>query len=461
MWTDIERNIHTILDTINFLNPISARVILNRNAGKADAEDLRLYSVGRSNNAIEIVDSQFYGIMRTQRALTIPSVQQSALLSHLAFVDVSAVFFPINTRFGYCGFMWACFRLDDFSDKVRDSFTGCCEWAEMLIQKWLDSELSVQKQADHYVDLLEKLKIPALILINPDRLLVSNPSFEGMKDKEAFLNALRQDAENSEEAVNRFSEFDYILKKIDLSASQTGKIYIFPHAGRDIREIRFGENEIQYYHLLTQKALGSLALLESSGEMTNLQKNYIDKTESPLKRLENLYDFGTKHYQKTENSLMSSGILSVTDIAKEVIFDMASLARNKRVEIELNTEGGSKGRTSGNAVGDPWLLTLAIFDLLDNAIRFSPMDGKAINVQICYNEKDWTLRVEDFGTGISPLDLERMQNLNYAEAAGNGLHGIALVKYVAVVHNGKLDIESRLGKGSAFTLTIPYYQTNN
>ena len=135
---------------------------------------------------------------------------------------------------------------------------------------------------------------------------------------------------------------------------------------------------------------------------------------------------------------------------------MAALARNKRVEIELDTEAGSKENSSGTVVGDPWLLTLSIFDLLDNAIRFTPMDGKAISVQIAYNESDWSLRVEDFGSGISPLDLERIQALNYAEAAGSGLHGIALVKYVAKVHSGKLQIESRLGKGSVFTLTIPY-----
>ena len=50
-----------------------------------------------------------------------------------------------------------------------------------------------------------------------------------------------------------------------------------------------------------------------------------------------------------------------------------------------------------------------------------------------------------------------MTQKQLAEAAGSGLHGIALVKYVAKVHNGKLDIESRLGKGSVFTLTIPYF----
>ena len=199
-------------------------------------------------------------------------------------------------------------------------------------------------------------------------------------------------------------------------------------------------------------------MLESSGELSNLQKSYIGKTENPLKRMENLFGFGTKHYQHTEDSSMSFEVVSVTEIAKEVIFDMAGAARNKRVEIVLNTEGGSKDHASGNAVGDPWLLTLAVFDLLDNAIRFTPMDGKPINVQIAYDENEWTLRVEDFGSGISPLDLERIRALNYAEAAGSGLHGIALVKYVAKVHSGRLAIESRLGKGSVFTLTIPYYQ---
>ena len=458
MWTDLEKSIRTILDTIGFLEPVSVRMIINRNSGRPEVEDLRLYSIGKTNAAFENVDSRFYGVMRTQKILKIPSIQQSALLSHLAFGEGSAVFFPINSRFGYCGFIWACFRADTYTEKVNDAFIGCCEWAELLLQKWLEDEISVQNQANHYVDLMEKLNIPALILIMPDKLLISNPSFEGMKEKEAFLNAFREGSDKIDEGIGRISEFDYVLKKFEFSDSQSGRLYAFPHAGGDIREIRFGENEIQYYHLLTQKALGTLSLLDSSGDLTNLQKSYIDKTENPLNRLESLFGFGTNHYRRTENSALSFEVLSVTEIAKEVIFDLAAAARKKRVEIELSTDSGSKGSSAGNAVGDPWLLTLAIFDLLDNAIRYSPMDGKPISVKIFYDENDWTLRVEDFGAGISPLDLERIQGLNYIEAAGSGLHGIALVKYVAKAHNGKLQIESRLGKGSAFTLTIPYYQ---
>lgn len=457
MWADIENSVRTILDTIGLIGSVSARVILNRNAGRPDEADLRLYSIGKTGTAFENVDSRFYGIMATQKILKIPSVRQSTLLADLAVGDGGAVFFPLNSRFGYCGFIWACFPADNYTDTVCDSFIGCCEWAELRIQKWLEEELSVQTEANHYMDLMEKLKTPALIMILPDRTLISNPSFEGMKEKESFLNALRRDADDPEENGKTLSEFDFILKKVDFSGGQNGRIYVFPHAGGDNREIRFGENEIRYYHLLTQKALGALALMDSAGELTNLQKNYISRTEHPLQRLEALFEYGTKHYQGTENAAISFEVLSVTEIAREVIFDLAAAARNKRVEIELNTDSGPKGSSAGHAVGDSWLLTLAIYDLLDNAIRFTPMDGKPISVGIEYGENDWTLRVEDFGAGISPLDLERMQELNYAEAAVSGLHGIALVKYVAKAHNGKLSIDSRLGRGSIFTLTIPYF----
>lgn len=456
MWADTENSIRKVLDTIGLLEPISVRIVLNRHAGQPLEPDLRLYSIGKTNSAFEAVDSRFYGIMGTQKILNIPSIRQSTLLSNLSFGEGSAVFYPLNSRFGYCGFIWACFSQERYSEQVQETFTACCGWAEMLVRNWLDETLSVQSQANHYLDLMERLRMPALIMILPDRLVISNPAFEGMKEKESFLNALRREPEKPEDSTRIFSEFNFILKKIEFSDRQNARIYVFPNTGRNSGDIHFGENEIEYYRLLTQKALGSLSLLESTGEMSNMQKNYISRTESPLNRLESLFAYSEKHNQRKENSEVSSEILSVTDIAKEVIYDQAASARKKRIEIELDTDAGAKGRTAGNAVGDPWLLTLAVYDLLDNAIRFTPMDGKPIRVSILYNEKDWSLRVEDFGSGIAPLDLEQMQAQNYAEAAAGGLRGIALVKYVAKAHNGKLEIESRLGKGSVFTLTIPY-----
>ena len=58
MWTDIEGGIRRILDTIGLLEPISVRVVLNRNAGHAGDADLRLYSIGKTSTVFETIDSR-------------------------------------------------------------------------------------------------------------------------------------------------------------------------------------------------------------------------------------------------------------------------------------------------------------------------------------------------------------------------------------------------------------------
>ncbi len=457
LWIDVEKDVRTILDTLELLQPISVRVILNRTTGRAEAEDLTLYFCGKTDPSFEAIDSRFYGIMKTQKNnLRIPSIGQSTLLSTLAIEDGSAVFVPLRTSYGYAGFVWACFESASFAEKAGDIFQCGCESIRLRLQRWLDDDLRTQTMANHFAELLEKLKLPALILLQPDRLLISNPSFETLKDKAAILSAIR--SENDEGgSANQLSGFDFIRKTVDFGGDKTGQVYVFPQTDADIREARFGENEILYYRLLTEKALGSIALLESSGDLTNLQKGYIGKTVSPLQRLGTLFDYGANHYRGTENSAHSFGVISVTKLTREIVYDLSPAARNKRVEIEMNATSGENGHVAGKAVGDPWLLSLSIFNLINNAVNASKMDGKPIQVSIKYNENDWTLRVEDFGSGISPLDLEKLQEQTDLDAAGNGIRGLALVKYTAKVHNGKLLMESRLGKGSAFTLVIPYY----
>ncbi len=457
LWIDVENNIRTILDTLELLQPISVRVILNRNMGRADAEDLMLYYCGKTNPSFESIDSRFYGIMKTQKnTLRIPSVGQSTLLSSLSIDDGSAVFVPLRTTYGYAGFVWACFENIAAAEKAGDIFLNCCESIALRLQRRLDDDLKAHTLANHFAELLEKLKLPALILLLPDRVSVSNPSFEALKDKAGILNAIRGENDGADTA-NLLSGFDYIRKTVDFGGDKSGRVFVFPQADADIREARFGENEIMYYRLLTEKALGSIALLESSGEFTNLQKGCIDKTVSPLQRLETLFDYGANHYRGTENSTRAFEVVSVTKLTREIVYDLSPAARNKRVEIEMNATSGANGNVGGKAVGDPWLLSLSIFNLINNAVNASKMDGKPILVSIKYNEADWTLRVEDFGSGISPLDLEKLQEQTDLDAAENGIRGLSLVKYTAKVHNGKLLMESRLGKGSAFTLVIPYY----
>lgn len=108
----------------------------------------------------------------------------------------------------------------------------------------------------------------------------------------------------------------------------------------------------------------------------------------------------------------------------------------------------------------PRLIEQAIVNLLTNAINYSP-DGATVTVRVDRGEKDIMVHVIDDGCGISrdhlPRLFERFYRVDKARSrqlGGTGL-GLAIVKHIAQVHCGTVSVDSTLGKGSTFTLTIP------
>jgi signal transduction histidine kinase len=107
--------------------------------------------------------------------------------------------------------------------------------------------------------------------------------------------------------------------------------------------------------------------------------------------------------------------------------------------------------------GDRGLLELALTNLVDNAVKFTPSDG-AIELSARSTEDTIQFRVQDNGAGIDPQDLPHVFDRFYrglgSEGTGSGL-GLSLVKSVAEAHSGSIMVESQPGSGSTFTLEIP------
>lgn len=126
-----------------------------------------------------------------------------------------------------------------------------------------------------------------------------------------------------------------------------------------------------------------------------------------------------------------------------------------RIEPDLNLPPVS---------GDPKSLERAIMALVDNAIKFSPKGG---NVTVRFDQKDDKVfvTVEDQGIGIREENLPRIFDRFYHLErqdddlfGGIGL-GLAITRQVIEQHQGKLDVKSAPGKGSAFTVTLKkWYQ---
>jgi two-component system phosphate regulon sensor histidine kinase PhoR len=129
-------------------------------------------------------------------------------------------------------------------------------------------------------------------------------------------------------------------------------------------------------------------------------------------------------------------------------------AEEKHIGIEVRVEEGLCVRVDGT------LMEQAIVNLLDNAVKYSP---EASRVFIAGNSagEGLSIRISDQGSGISQQHLPRLFERFYRvdrsrsrKLGGTGL-GLAIVKHICQVHGGKVSVESELGRGSAFTISIP------
>jgi len=110
--------------------------------------------------------------------------------------------------------------------------------------------------------------------------------------------------------------------------------------------------------------------------------------------------------------------------------------------------------------GDSQKVHQMLVNLLQNAINYTPEGGK-ITLEGRRGEGGIQLEVADTGVGIPPEDLPRIFERFYRvdkgrsrELGGTGL-GLSIVKHIAEAHGGRVFVDSQVGKGSRFTVSLP------
>lgn len=117
-----------------------------------------------------------------------------------------------------------------------------------------------------------------------------------------------------------------------------------------------------------------------------------------------------------------------------------------------------------NIYADKNRVKQAIRILIDNAIKFTPFDGY-IMVSGFIQDDFYVIKVEDTGIGIEKKDLEKIFDRLYRaeqsrskEIGGHGL-GLSIAKIIVLGHKGKIKVKSTVGKGSEFSIMLPYINT--
>ncbi|HEX9557218.1 MAG TPA: ATP-binding protein, partial [Reyranella sp.] len=145
---------------------------------------------------------------------------------------------------------------------------------------------------------------------------------------------------------------------------------------------------------------------------------------------------------------------SVADMVATVLSATESLARAKGLKLESAVP---PGLPTGS--GDARRLTQVLLNLVGNAIKFT--DQGSVEVRAEQADNRFELSVVDTGFGIAPADqarifdeFQQVDNTSTRKKGGTGL-GLSISRKIVELHGGRITVESEMGKGSIFKVTVP------
>ncbi len=198
-------------------------------------------------------------------------------------------------------------------------------------------------------------------------------------------------------------------------------------------------------------------LLEGDGEDGEKARRFLGIIAGQADRLQALFDdllVLSRTEQQAERGEIEMTEAPVADVVESAVALCRVSAQDKDIAIHTDCQEGVRARLS------PSLLEQAVFNLVDNAVRYSPA-GTEVTVEVAGVDGEVAITVRDQGPGISAEHQGRIFERFYRvdkgrdrKSGGTGL-GLAIVKHVVQAHGGRVSLQSAPGKGSAFTLHLP------
>lgn len=200
---------------------------------------------------------------------------------------------------------------------------------------------------------------------------------------------------------------------------------------------------------------GYLEAIEDGTISPDNQEKYIQIVLNETDRLEKLTEsLLTLNNLDVKSRLMHLRAFDINKIIKNTAATFEGICRNKKISIELILSG-----TQLYAYADMEQIQQVLYNLLDNAIKFSPNES-TITIETTEKNDRILVSVKDRGTGISKENLPKIWNRFFKEDSsrgkdrkGTGL-GLSIVKEIINAHNQNIDVISTEGVGTEFIFTL-------
>ncbi len=283
-------------------------------------------------------------------------------------------------------------------------------------------------------------------------------------DKDNFDRVLQRSSSVAmamvKEISNRLRQNDQLaIEDLRLRAGELAQAYQ-KLAELDLARREFLTNVAHELRTPLMAASGYLQILQKgmlSGDKLNEVVDTVSRNIGQIVSLVNDILF----LQEIELVLPEFQPVDMGEVARQVSDKYKRKAEESHINLKLKGDRGVPMIT-----GDPKSLERALTALVDNAIKFSPRGG---DVEIRFQARDDKLQVsvEDHGIGIAPeIRSKIFDRFYHLEQSGDDMFrgiglGLAITRQVIEQHRGKLEVESKSGHGSTFTMSLPTWKKTN
>lgn len=305
-------------------------------------------------------------------------------------------------------------------------------------------------------------------------------------NQEYLLSASSKDVVRNADVFCKSKLGKEIIISFSCSAIHTDieELQEFVYVGRDITDRKQAEEEMRLA-LAKEKELNEL----KSRFVTMVSHEFGNPLNTVLMSVELLENYGNETTEVEKGEYLQH-IRSATKQMSQLLRDVLLLGRAEAGKIELapiplnliefctklveqiNVSFGGKriinfvhpeldiseGQISDLPLIDEKLLRHILTNLLSNALKYSPEES-AVHLIVNYDAQEAIFQIKDEGMGIPSEDLNNLfetfyRGKNVGKISGTGL-GLAIVQQSVNIHGGKISVESKVGVGTTFTVTIP------
>jgi two-component system, OmpR family, phosphate regulon sensor histidine kinase PhoR len=192
------------------------------------------------------------------------------------------------------------------------------------------------------------------------------------------------------------------------------------------------------------------------GEFNEKQRDLLQKVRNKIKGMVDLiHDILDVCYIEEGGYLTQIENLDLAEILQRTVELMQPQIQDKNIALHVKIEDRLP-----LIIGNKSSVEAMFINLISNAIKYTPSEGQ-VSVEMSENAQNVQIEVSDTGIGVENEDIPRIFDKFYRvrseitkNISGTGL-GLSIVKNVVYAHRGAINVESKVGEGTTFTVLLP------